>query len=173
MKTLVKREKGKRNKTKKILKETRKMLSSMTDSLLSYPSSTLQKSRKNKKSEDEKEEENEELKQATLESRRLARLFGSKMVVKRKSLQPIQQDLTKTTKNEKQTKHENNNDEMIHRLSKPKYTTTKFIHRRHSEGTMNEEMHADNNYQIEKPWFVGYRNSTSIPAGSLLAIAKR
>ena len=152
----------------------------MTDSLLSSPSSTFPKTNRKQKESEDKEEENEELKRATLESRRLARLFGSKMVVKRKttSFQPINpQDKTTTTKNteKKQQPTTTQEDEMmIHRLSKPKHTTTKFIHRRHSEETMmNEEMHADNNYQIEKPWFVGYRNSTSIPAGSLLAIAKR
>ena len=151
----------------------------MTDSLLSSSSSLLKNHPKQNKVLEE--EENEELKKAIQESRRLARLFGSKMVVKRKQPPPlmIPQTKTTTTKEKKQHDETNNNnnkkDEIIHRLSKPKYQTTKFIHRRSrsSEGAMNEEMHADNNYQIEKPWFVGYRNSTTISAGSLLAIAKR
>lgn len=58
------------------------------------------------------------------------------------------------------------------RLSQPKTTVSKFQDRSQEE-RKSTEMHADNDQNISQPWFVGYRNSPALPAGSPLCIASR
>ena len=56
-------------------------------------------------------------------------------------------------------------------LAEPKSRVLKFDRRPRDEADLTE-MHADN-YNIEQPWLVGYRNSPELPAGSPFAIASR
>lgn len=57
------------------------------------------------------------------------------------------------------------------RLAQPKSTVRKFLERPDEE-RQPTEMHASN-FNIDRPWFVGYRNSPTLPAGSPLAISSR
>mmetsp|Transcript_21162 Transcript_21162/g.31202 ORF Transcript_21162/g.31202 Transcript_21162/m.31202 type:complete len:388 (+) Transcript_21162:163-1326(+) len=60
----------------------------------------------------------------------------------------------------------------ISRLAQPKITVKKFRDRSKEEKEITE-MHADNEDDVLKAWFVGYQNSATLPAGSPLAITSR
>lgn len=98
-----------------------------------------------------------------MEARRLTRLYGSKSNLKKGKIKERDNDDCVDVKLSSKDPVKNKDDLIITKK------VEKFFKRNRDE--LMVEIHADN-YNIKQPWFVGYRNTTSLQ-GSPQALASR